>query len=224
ERMGCAPERLFDIDPNVLESYLAPLVGYEERDRDRVRYLIEVHTLLCEKYSLEMGDIVATLKRSRFFKEEDVAQLTVSLESGDTEGALKQVYRFMEVLRQVILNPEYSEGAETIYLKRHVAAGIPSMYGRYNEPKFDALGLTFRMENVASRLIEQMIQDINLNYVTTRNLRRICSVLSLFQQGLELDGIYHERFNSNLKMLESSFTSASCSLDQYTNIFEFLER
>ena len=224
ERMSCDPERLFDVNSNVLESYLASLSDYEETDKDRVRHLIQVHDLLCEKYSFEMGDVVLTLRKSRVLKEEEIENLSVLMAGNDMGKTLRQIYRIMRDLKQVILNPEYSESIESIYHKRHVAAGIPSMYGRYNEPKIEALGLTFRLENIASRLLEQIIDDINLNYVTTKNLRRICNALTLFREGLELDGISHERFNSNLRMLESSFTSASCSLEQYTNVFEFLER
>ncbi len=224
ERMSCAPERLFDVDANVMESYLASLSDYEEIDKDRVKYLIRVYDLLSEKYSFEIGDVILTLRKFRILKKTEIEELAALLAGNDREEALRQVYRLMRDLKQVILNPEYSESTEAIYHKRHVAAGIPSMYGRYNEPKLEALGITFRLENIASRLLEQIIDDINLNYVTTKNLRRICSALALFREGLELDGVSHERFNSNLRMLESSFTSASCSLEQYTNVFEFLER
>ncbi len=224
ERMTCDPERLFDVDSNVLELYLASLSDYKESDKDRVRYLIRIHDLLCEKYSFEMNNIASALRKGRILKEEKIEQLAAFMAANDREGALKQVYLLMRDLRQVILNPEYSESTESIYYKRHVAAGIPSIYGQYNEPKFEALGLNFRLENLASRLIEQIISDINLNYITTRNLSRIYNALALFREGMEIDGISHERFNTNLKMLESSFTSSSCSLEQYTNIFEFLER
>ncbi|MFO8101592.1 MAG: PEP/pyruvate-binding domain-containing protein [Dehalococcoidia bacterium] len=224
ERMTCYPERLFDVDSNVLELYLGSLSGYEEKDKDRVRYLIRIHDLLGEKYSFEMDNVTATLRKGRLLNEEKIEQLAALLADNNKEEALRQVYLLMGDLKQIILNPEESESTETIYHKRHVAAGIPSIYGRYSEPKFEALGLTFRLENLVSRLIERIVDDINLNYITTRHLRSICSVLDLFREGLEIDGISHERFNANLKMLESSFTSASCSLEQYTNIFEFLER
>ncbi len=223
-RMGCTPERLFDVDHDVLQSYLTSLSDYEELDKDRVRHLIRIYHLLSEKYLFEADNVISALKKHRIFREEEIEQLSARLQNNDREGALRHVFRLMENLKKLILNPETSESTETIYHKRHVAAGIPSMYGRYNEPKLEALGLTFRLETVASRLLEQIIGDINLNYITTVNLRRICDTITLFRDGLALDGISHQRFNSNLKMLESSFASASCSLEQYTNMFEFLER
>jgi pyruvate,orthophosphate dikinase len=33
------------------------------------------------------------------------------------------------------------------YYKRHIAAGIPSMYGTYHEEKFESLGFMLRLES-----------------------------------------------------------------------------
>ncbi|MBT4512042.1 MAG: pyruvate phosphate dikinase, partial [Chloroflexi bacterium] len=218
------PEQVLDLSFDELRSRLSRISPYEERDKQRVEFLVRIYALLREKYSFETSDIVATLRRHRFFSDEDVEELAKLLVSDDKEAALKRVYHLMGNLKDVIINPENSEASETIYYKRHVAAGIPSMYGEYREPKFEALGLTFRLERVASRLIDQIIEDMQRDYITTSTLRQICNILFLFQEGLELDGISHSGFKSNLRMLESSFTSASCSLDQYVNIFEFLEQ
>ena len=54
----------------------------------------------------------------------------------------------LEQLQSIVLEPKPSAAVENIYQKRHIAAGIPSMYGNYSEPKFDALGLSFRVENL----------------------------------------------------------------------------
>ena len=47
--------------------------------------------------------------------------------------------------------PTPSAATENIYQKRHIAAGIPSIYGNYSEPKFDALGLSLRVENLVGQ-------------------------------------------------------------------------
>jgi len=128
----------------------------------------------------------------------------------------------MEKLKQIIFNPEQSDGWENIYHKRHIAIGIPSMYGVYRENKFEALGLTFRLEKVATRLMEKVVDDINLDYISATTLTRLYNILEYFREGLELDGVYSQGFNSNLQMLKYSLSSRSFSLDQFVNIFQFI--
>ena len=57
----------------------------------------------------------------------------------------------LEELKTIVLSPSPSTATENIYQKRHIAAGIPSIYGNYSEPKFDALGLSFRVENLVGQ-------------------------------------------------------------------------
>jgi hypothetical protein len=96
------------------------------------------------------------------------------------------------------------------------------MYGKYHEAKFEALGLTFRLENLATVLMDKLISQINMNYITAKSLRKIARILELFRQGLMLDGVYNQGFDSNLKMFQYSLTSASFSLDQFVNLFQFM--
>ena len=224
EQRNCTPEELLDAGSEGLKASLLRVSTHNERDEKRIQYLARIYTLLREKYSFEVRDITSILRQYPFFDKADIESFADFDAAGDIENALKQIYRFMGDLNLVIQDTNYSEAWESIYHKRHIAAGIPSMYGQYREAKFEALGLTFRLERLASHLMEQLIRDINLDYVTAATLRRIHAVLTLFQEGLELDGIYNEGFNSNLKMLDFSLTSASFSLDQYVNIFQFIEQ
>ncbi len=224
---GCSPRRLLEMGDQALEAMFS---GFDteaptyDRDKKRLLHLARIHALLSEKYSFHSGNIVPILSKSRLLPEEESDRLAELLAGDDIEATLKHVYRLLGQLNQTILDPKYSEGWENIYRKRHLAAGIPSMYGEYHERKFEALGLVFRLEKIAARLIEQMTGDINLEYITARRLRRISNVLTRFQEGLALAGINSQGFNSNLEMLEYSFTSGSCSLEQYVNIFEFLQQ
>jgi len=218
----CKPVELFQIDHDELETALSRASKDDEKDKKRVMYLIKLHGLISEKYSFETGDIIPHMKRINLFKEEEIQEFAQTLDNKDNESGLKQIYHFMKMLSDVFLNPAHSEGWENIYHKRHIAVGIPSMYGKYHEQKFEALGLTFRLEKVASRLMERTISAINLDYITAGTLRRIYDVLALFQEGLELDGISNEGFNSTVKMFKYSLSSASFSLDQFVNIFQFM--
>ncbi len=96
------------------------------------------------------------------------------------------------------------------------------MYGTYRENKFEAMGLTFRLERVATQLMEQVVQGINLEYISARTLEVIYDILEYFREGLELDGITNQGLNAKLQMLKYSLTSRSFSFDQYINIFGFI--
>jgi len=192
------------------------------RDKRRIVYLRKLHALLKEKYSFDTDDIINILKRYPFLDGKEIERFNVTLENDNFDKSLKMIYGFMEKLKQIIFNPQPSEGWENIYHKRHIAIGIPSMYGVYRENKFEALGLTFRLEKVATRLMEKVVDNINLDYISAKTLDRIHDILEYFQEGLELDGIYSQGLSSNLQMLKYSLASRSFSLDQYINIFQFI--
>ncbi len=201
---------------------LGKLETGNETDNHRLTCIHALYALLKEKYSFDTVDIVSILRRYSFIGNEEILRFEKAIQKGQHEAALKLIYHFMGQLKIIIFNPEPSQGWENIYHKRHIAIGIPSMYGTYREPKFEALGLTFRLEKIATRLMERIIDGINLNYISAKTLNRIFEVLGLFKEGLELDGIYNQGFNSNLEMLRYSLTSQSFSLHQYINIFHFI--
>ena len=137
-------------------------------------------------------------------------------------ASLNMTFDFMDRLNQVVFNPEKTESWENIYYKRHVAVGIPSMYGEYHEKKFEALGLIFRLERLTAKLIDKLIAKINFNYLNANSLHKIYNILSHFNRGMELDGIHNQVFRSNMQMFQYSLTSKSFSLGQYINILQFI--
>ncbi|MBU1370526.1 MAG: hypothetical protein KJ754_12840 [Bacteroidetes bacterium] len=193
-----------------------------QRDSERLHDIKALYDHLREKYSFETVNIITLLRRYPFIPDEEINQLQQALNQTDFEQSLKLIYAFMDRLKKIIFNPEESESWENIYHKRHIAIGIPSMYGVYRENKFEALGLTFRLEKVATRLMEKVVSNINLDYISARTLEEINAILDYFREGLELDGITNQSFDSNLQMLRYSLTSRSFSFDQYINIFQFL--
>ncbi len=193
-----------------------------KRDSERLHDIRVLYDHLREKYSFETVDIIALLRRYPFIPDEEIAQLQEAMGKQNFGLSLKLIYNFMDRLKAIIFNPQESESWENIYHKRHIAIGIPSMYGVYRENKFEALGLTFRLEKVATRLMEKVVSNLNLDYISARTLEEINIILEDFRSGLELDGITNQSFNSNLAMLRYSLTSRSFSFDQYINIFQFL--
>ena len=199
---------------------LEPVIG--DREHARLMDIKDLYAFLREKYSFESVNIFNSLRNYPFIADKDIDAFEKAYRKKDIGTSLKMIYAFMEKLKSVIFNPEESEGWENIYHKRHIAIGIPSMYGTYRENKFEAMGLTFRLERVATQLMEQVVQSINLEYISARTLEVIYDILEYFREGLELDGITNQSLNAKLQMLKYALTSRSFSFDQYINIFQFI--
>lgn len=193
-----------------------------ERERARLMDIKDLYASLREKYSFESVNIFNSLRSYSFIPDHDVDEFEKAYKSKDFGKSLTLIYAFMDKLKTIIFNPETSEGWENIYHKRHIAIGIPSMYGTYRENKFEAMGLTFRLERIATQLMEKVVQSINLEYISERTLNQIYTILEYFRNGLELDGITNQSLNSKLAMLRYSLTSRSFSFAQYINIFQFI--
>ena len=193
-----------------------------KREHLRLMDIRDLYAYLREKYSFESVNIFAYLRNFPFIPDKDIDDFEKVYKEKNFGKSLSMIYVFMNKLKEIIFNPEVSEGWENIYHKRHIAIGIPSMYGTYRENKFEAMGLTFRLERVATQLMEQVVQSINLEYISERTLNQIYIILRYFRDGLALDGITNQSFNSKLDMLRYSLTSRSFSFGQYINIFQFI--
>lgn len=196
--------------------------GIDNLHKKKLELFVQVAYLLRDKYFAGVADIAKEMGLSGCVDNEVVQKYVEAENEDDYFSMLKIIYQCMGNLNGVVKNREKTEGWEAIYYKRHVAFGIPSMYGQYHEPKFEALGHIFKMEKVASGIMHKIVNSINLSNVTASTLKQILDVLSLFYQGLNLDGITNKGFETNLKMLRSSLRSHSFSLNQHINIFQFL--
>ena len=128
----------------------------------------------------------------------------------------------LEALKAIVLAPATSIAVENLYQKRHIAAGIPSIYGNYNEAKFDALGLSFRVENLVGRLLDDIVEQGIDRYVTRDSLRAMFNAIGRFKRALAIDGIDSRVLDANLKMLEVSLDWHNFTFGQYQNVFQFL--
>ena len=224
EKLDVDIESLLSLPIDVIEKNIGSPLSIGDRDSLRVLNLIKVHALLSEKYSLESEDVVQMVKASGFFATEACEALERTLSDGAHLESIHILFDFMQTLKDIILDPVESKGVENIFFKRHVAAGIPSMYGQYSEPKFESLGLVYRLEKTATKLLEKALRSINLSYITAKTLSQLYEILVCFRIGLERDGIVNETFNSRLTMFKYSLTSPSFSYEQYVNIFQFMAR
>ncbi|MBL0712766.1 MAG: pyruvate, phosphate dikinase, partial [Desulfosarcina sp.] len=131
---------------NVLTEYddIAPI------ERERVYLAVNLYKLLNQKYNIdfiELGHYMAQLKTEGF---PGLEELEGVLEVSDSREKLRGLLNVQEKLKAIVLSDRTFEIREDIYKKRHFAIDIPSMYGSYHEMKFNALGLSFRLESMTN--------------------------------------------------------------------------
>jgi pyruvate, orthophosphate dikinase len=223
---------LVQLSPAALEEALAQIPqtdGADPQDHRRVTLMVRTHQLLAQKYSLSADTVggavsqhlrLATGTRLAFAKALRAWQKRPA--STARERLLDSALVVLEELQAIVLGPEPSAAVENIYQKRHIAAGIPSMYGTYTEPKFDALGLSFRVENLVARLLEDMVSEGMDPYVNRDSLRRMAAAIRRFERALATDGVDSRDLAANLRLLESSFSSHNFTFHQYRNVFQFI--
>lgn len=198
-------------------------------NRRRVALMVRTHQLLAEKYSLATDNVARAVAGHLQLDpklREEFAQALWAWHENPTSAArdalLDTTLTVLERLQEIILSPAPSIAAENIYQKRHIAAGIPSIYGTYSEPKFDALGLSFRLENLVSLLLEDVVAEGVEPYVTRDTLRRMAATIRRFERALAIDGISSRSLAANLGLLEASFSSHNFTFRQYQNVFQFI--
>ncbi|MEN6438373.1 MAG: PEP/pyruvate-binding domain-containing protein [Syntrophobacter sp.] len=190
-----------------------------ETERRRAFLMIQFYQLLHEKYALSFKDIQVHLHRAMTLGLPDPGRLLQALNSNDRLEKLENILDYLMELREVILTPGELRIMENIYYKRHIAVDIPSMYGSYNEPRFDALGLTFRLENLANVLFEEIILSFNLSFITRATFFRIARFIPLFMKALEIDGITSNRLELQKKLFLKALEVPRFSHSQYMDLF-----
>ena len=189
----------------------------------RLKLLCYCHFLLKDKYKLDPYDIVKFLSRFNFFDAKEQNRLRISLTRKDYDSSIRQMLVYIGKLNTQLLDPKPTTSWENIYYKRHIAAGIPSMYGMYREPKLEAMGMVFRLENVIHRLFERSRSQLNLTYINGKTLRRIIRILDLYDYAMKQETVTSDAFGSALAMLSSLQNIANISLDQYLDTFNLLK-
>jgi len=195
----------------------------EDYFNKRLKLLCYCHFLLKDKYNLDPYDIVKFLSRYSFFDGHEQIRLKSSLTRRDYDSSIRQMLNYIGRLNSQILDPKPTSPWENIYYKRHIAAGIPSMYGMYREPKLEAMGMVFRLENVIRRLFERSVGQLNLSYINGKTMRRIVRILEIYDFAMRQEMVTSDAFTTALAMLSSVQNVSTLSLDQYLDIFNLLK-
>lgn len=218
------PEAMLTWEKDEIQKKFKKIKGVTEQDREKAYLMIRFYQLLYKKYNARHVDLLNDLGSSGIFPLVKINKLRRHLNRGDYYNSLVIVIDFLSLLKERILSPRKTEFFENIYYKRHIAAGIPSMYGTYKEEKFEALGLSFRLESLATILFERLAGSLNLKFITKSTLIMIEKYLWLYLKALELDGISVESLSEKIKYITSALKIRQFSIDQYVDIFKFISK
>ncbi len=210
---------LLELSESEIQSLIGEVPDISQRERQRSFLIVQFYQLLHEKYALSFKDIRVHLQRAGDLGLPDPSPLLKALDSPHIHEKLGAILDYLLELKEIILTPRDLNFLENIYIKRHIAVDIPSMYGSYNEMKFDALGLTFRLENLANLLFEELILTFNLGFITRATFFRIAKFLPLFLKALEIDGITSNRLESQKELFLKALDIPRFSHSQYMDIF-----
>ena len=188
----------------------------------RFTLLVKMYFLLYEKYNLGMQGLRQQLEIAANSGFPELSELIGVLDTNNTFQCLEAILDHLENLQKIILSKHTFEAKEDIYYKRHIAVDIPSVYGRYREKKFDALGLTFRLENLAKIYLEKIPETVNLSFITEATFIRITNCLKLYLRALKIDGITSRHLESYVALLANSIEQKRFSYTQYLDILRGL--
>ena len=218
------PRLFLQLEPYKIQRMVQKIPKVTDDDKEKAVLVLRFYQLLYKKYNIHYQDVIKSLQSSYIFDQQKLMSLQKALLRKDYYQSLVILMDFLSFLKERIVSPEKTEAFEDIYHKRHIAAGIPSMYGVYREPKLDALGLYLRLQCLANVLLEQLINSLNIQFITKTTLVKIDKYLRLFIKALQLEGISTEGLDSKTKYLQGALKIKRFSLDQYIDIFRFISR
>lgn len=223
-KTGSQPRKFLEWDQAKIAREIQQIADVSETDKERVSLMIRIYQLIYKKYYPQYFDLLKDLESVNAFATQDIQSLKRSLGSKNHYRSLTIILKFLGALKARILSGQKTQSFENIYYKRHIAAGIPSMYGTYHEEKFDALGLTLRLESLGEMLFEELIKSLNLKFITKRTIIKIHAYLWHYLGALELEGISTEGLVAKVKYVTSALPIKQFSVDQYLDIFRFISK
>ncbi|MCL5806976.1 MAG: PEP-utilizing enzyme [Deltaproteobacteria bacterium] len=215
---------LLQWDEGKISREINAVSGVLEREKERAGLMIRFYQLIYKKYYHQHIDIVKDLEASALLDPRKVRSLKRSLAKKDDYRSLIIILRMIGGLKERILSSKKTDSFENIYYKRHIAAGIPSMYGTYREEKFEAMGLSLRLECFATTLFERLVESLNLKFITKSTLMKIHQYLWLYVKALDLEGVATEGLVAKLKYITNALQIRQFSIDQYIDIFQFIAK
>jgi pyruvate,orthophosphate dikinase len=178
------------------------------------------YKLLNNKYNFDYAEFGNYISQFNVEAFPDLEKLKDAISEKDLRTQTHKLLECLDRLKSLILSKESFEIREDIYKKRHFTVDIPSMYGTYHELKFDAMGLSLRIESLVNVLFEELINQVDLNLLTKATFIDIFDLLLLFDKALKLDGISSIEMERQLDLLGHSLEIREFSFTQYVDLFK----
>jgi pyruvate,orthophosphate dikinase len=189
DNAGLHLERLRDATDSAMEKI--PRTGSDET-RAKILLLCKLYRELVKKYSFLGG----------------------TFDKADLFAALSAAVERVRSLNRIVLSPEETVAQESLYFKRHIAFGIPSVLGSYHEPKFDALGELLREEGKIGVMLEEVIAGIAKDKaVRPRDVAGWIAALRAAYELLVLRGFRNFQIDELVTILESNALRLSQVVD-----------
>ena len=217
-------ESLFRLAPDPLQARLAKVPGGAPRDLEKAELLFRTRIEIARKYDIDHGDLLDRLRGFHRLDRTRIDELADALAGEQRERGIELLLQMLEELQAIILDRGETRAVEDIYHKRHIAVGIPSMYGSYREPRFEAVGLTFRAQSLVTALMDEALVDSDVTPLTDAGLGRITSWLHLLSRALRVDGCGSSGLEACIAMLEQAQDDVRVGHHQLLNIFQLLSR
>ncbi|HSH74504.1 MAG TPA: PEP/pyruvate-binding domain-containing protein, partial [Longimicrobiales bacterium] len=218
------PAHILDLGVENAVRAIGDLAATHPVAAEKVELLFRFYRELERKYCLDHEDLLERLSGSSAISAGALSRLERALAQGSSDLALEELLGTLERLQEIVLSVGPPEAIEDIYLKRHIAAGIPSMYGSYRERRLEALGLTYRIESLASALLARRIEGLRLSGVSLLELEEVLGCLRLLRRALRIDGFKTGRIDAALSMLGEALAAGIDRTGQYLDIFHLLSR
>ncbi len=182
---------------------------------------LHVYRMIFDKYNFsEVRDIE---KLERYAEEnlfEPAPGFFEKLRGDDIFVSLKALLDLQYSLKwDTLLSGNVYEPIDTIEFKRHIAFGIPSMYGSYKEKKFDTLKVFFHSNLIRERLFETLVEVSTIFPGEKLNYTDIMRLLKLFYRTFEIDGLAHHELQSVMSLLDAPNLTISQFRDIITTLF-----
>ncbi len=216
-------EDLLGLQGEEIERAGRELSGVRPEDAERLGLAVDLYRLLVQKYRLSTAGLEPALSGLPLGLLPDVEAFRHTLREPDLRRRIAGLLDALEALRETILSGETYEVREDIYHKRHIAVDIPSVYGSYHETKFDAMGLTLRLEMVLNALLDDLAASADSDVVTWATMSRAHQDLRLVYRALGVDGIVSSELESGLDLLERALEVRGLSFGQFVDVFRGLE-
>jgi len=218
------PKGLLKIDDRAVEALCREAPEASERDRKRAALAVAFYKLLDQKYNIGFTEIESYIDQLDTSSFPDRDKIKQALAETSTKRKISGLMHYLEQLKKLILSDKRFEIQQNIYEKRHITVDIPSMYGSYRETKFDALGLTFRIEALVNVLFEEIVDGIDLNLITKTTFFQIYNRLVMLVRALSLDGFSTKEIDLQLELLSQALKTRGFSFSQFLDIFKKLAK